>query len=47
LGLGVWHRYYWTPHVELQPQAAAQRFKLHGLFCGSADQTRFLTSFTS
>jgi len=32
LGLGAWHRYYWTPHVELQPQAAAQRFKLRGHF---------------
>jgi hypothetical protein len=32
LGLGAWQRYYWTPRVEVLPQAASQRFKLRGHF---------------
>jgi len=32
LGLGLWHRYVWMPHVELRPGAFPQRFRLQGRF---------------
>lgn len=32
LALGFWHRYVWTPQVELRPGASARRFRLQGHF---------------